>query len=64
MDGRRLKVPNGIDGFSHACLAIRVGRCCKTVDVNTTIEQLLSQHPAPPIYGWTMAPKFIANAQQ
>jgi len=64
MDGRRLKFLNVIDEFSRTCLAIRVGRRCKAVDVITTIEQLLSQHPAPTHLRMDNGPEFIANALQ
>ncbi len=40
MDGRTLKFLNVIDEFSRVCLAIRVGRSCKAVDVIDTIEEL------------------------
>ena len=38
MDGRTLKFLNVIDEFSRVCLAIRLGRRCKAVDVIDTIE--------------------------
>jgi hypothetical protein len=41
MDGRRLKFLNIVDEYSRLCLAIRVGRRCKAVDVIDTIEELL-----------------------
>ena len=33
MDGRRLKFLNILDEYSRVCLAIRVSRRCKAVDV-------------------------------
>ena len=47
MDGRALKFLNVIDEFSRVCLAIRVGRRCKAVDVIDTIEELLKLYPPP-----------------
>ena len=47
MDGRTLKFLNVIDEFSRVCLAIRVGRRCKAVDVINTIEELLKLYPPP-----------------
>ena len=38
MDGRTLKFLNVIDEFSRVCLAIRVGRRCKAVDVIDFLE--------------------------
>ena len=64
MDGRRLKLLDRIDVYSRTCLAIRVGRHCKAVDVITTSEQLLSQHPAPTYLRMDNGPEFIANALQ
>jgi putative transposase len=45
-DGRRLKFLNVIDEQSRLCLAIRVGRRCKTKDV-AVLEELTSFYPAP-----------------
>ena len=38
MDGRTLKVLNVVDEISRDCLAIRMGRWCRTVDEVNTIE--------------------------
>jgi hypothetical protein len=54
MDGRRLKFLNSVEEFSRLCLAIRVSRRCKDLDVIDTTEELLNQYPAPPICAWTM----------
>ena len=64
MDGRRLKFLNVIDEFSRACLAIHDGRSFKAVDVITTIEGLLSQHPPLTHLRMDNGPEFIANALQ
>ena len=41
MDGRRLKFLNIVDEYSRMCLAIRVSRRCKDIDIIDTIEELL-----------------------
>ena len=46
-DGRRLKFLNVVDEYSRVCLAIRVVRRCKAVDVIDTIEELLKVNPSP-----------------
>jgi putative transposase len=64
MDGRTLKFLNVIDEFSRVCLAIRVGRRCKAVDVIDTIEELLKLYPAPAHLRMDNGPEFIAHALQ
>jgi transposase InsO family protein len=64
MDGRTLKFLNVIDEFSRVCLAIRVGRRCKAVDVIDTIEELLNLYPPPTHMRMDNGPEFIANALQ
>ena len=64
MDGRRLKFLNIVDEFSRICLAIRVGRRCKAMDVIDTIEELLKQYPAPTHLRMDNGPEFIAHALQ
>ena len=64
MDGRRLKFLNIVDEFSRTCLAIRVGRRCKAMDVIDTIEELLKQYPAPTHLRMDNGPEFIAHALQ
>jgi hypothetical protein len=46
------------------CLAIRVGRRCKAVDVIDTIEELLRLFPAPTYLRMDNGPEFIAHALQ
>jgi putative transposase len=64
MDGRRLKFLNIVDEYSRVCLAIRVGRRCKAVDVIDTIEEILRQYPAPTHLRMDNGPEFIAHALQ
>ena len=64
MDGRTLKFLNVIDEFSRVCLAIRVGRRCKSVDVIDTIEELLKLYPPPTHLRMDNGPEFIAHALQ
>ncbi|MCX5946902.1 MAG: DDE-type integrase/transposase/recombinase [Cyanobacteria bacterium] len=64
MDARRLKFLNIVDEFSRVCLAIRVGRRCKAVDVIDAIEELFKQYPAPTNLRMDNGPEFIAHALQ
>ena len=64
MDGRRLKSLNIIDEYSRVCLAIRVGRRCKAVDVITAIEELLGEYRAPTHLRMDNGPEFIVQALQ
>ncbi|WP_255113534.1 DDE-type integrase/transposase/recombinase [Synechococcus lacustris] len=64
MNGRTLKFLNVIDEFSRVCLAIRVGRRCKAVDVIDTIEELLKLYPPPTHLRMDNGPEFIAHALQ
>ena len=64
MDGRRLKFLNIVDEYSRMCLAIRIGRRCKAMDVIDTIEELLKQYPAPTHLRMDNGPEFIAHALQ
>jgi transposase InsO family protein len=64
MDGRMLKFLNVIDEYSRVCLAIRVGRRCRAVDVIDTIEELLKLYPAPTHLRMDNGPEFIAHALQ
>lgn len=61
-DGRRLKVLNVIDEHSRLCLAIRVGRRCKTKDVVAVLEDLTSLYPAPAFNRSDNGPEFMAQA--
>ena len=62
IDRRRLKLLNIVDQYSRRCLAIRVGRRCKAIDVIDSIEELLNQYPEPTHLRMDNGPKFIAHA--
>ena len=64
MDGRRLKLLNIVDEYSRMCMAIRVGRRCKAVDVIDSIEELLNQYPVPTHLRMDNSPELIAHALQ
>ena len=64
MDGRTLKFLNVVDEFSRVCLAIRVGRRCRALEVIDTIEELLKLYPAPTHLRMDNGPEFIAHALQ
>ena len=64
MNGSTLKFLNVIDEFSRVCLAIRVGRRCRAVEVIDTIEELLKLCPAPTYLRKENGPEFIAHALQ
>ena len=57
-----LKFLNVFDEFSRVCLAIRVRRRCKAVDVINTIEELFKLYPAPTHLRMDNGPAFIAHA--
>jgi transposase InsO family protein len=61
-DRRRLKFLNVIDEHSRLCLAIRVGRRCKTKDVVAVLEELASLYPVPAFIRSDNGPEFIAHA--
>jgi putative transposase len=64
MDGRRLKLLNIVDEYSRMCLAIRVGRRHKAIDVIDSNEELLKQYPAPTHLRMDIGPEFIAHDLQ
>jgi hypothetical protein len=53
-----------VNEYSRICLAIRVCRRCKAMDVIDTIEELLKQYPAPTHLRMDNGPEFIAHALQ
>ena len=64
MDGHTLKFLKMVDEFSQACLAIRVGRRYRAVDVIDTIEEPLKLYAPPTHLRMNNGPEFIANALQ
>lgn len=61
-DGQRLKFLNVINEHSRLCLAIRVGRRCKSKDVVSVLDELTSLYPAPTYIPTDNGPEFIAHA--
>ena len=61
LDGRRLNFFNVIDEHSRLCLAIRVGRRCKSKVVVAVLEQLTSLYQAPAFIPSDNGPEFIAH---
>jgi len=45
-DGQRFKFLNAIEEHSRLCLAIPVGRRCRTKDILAVLEELTSLYPA------------------
>jgi IS30 family transposase len=64
MDGRRLRFLTNVDESSRMCLAIRIGRRCKAIDVIDSIEELLTQYPTPTHLRMDNGPEFIAHGLQ
>ncbi len=62
-DGQRLKFLNVIDEHSRLCLAIRVGRRCKSKDVVSVLEELTSLYPAPAFIRIDNGPEFNCFAE-
>jgi len=62
MDGRAPTYMYALKDYGRVCLAIRVGRYCKAVDVIDTIEELLKLYPAPTHLRMDNGPEFIAHA--
>ncbi len=60
-DGRRLKFLNVIDEHSSLCLAIQVGRRCKSQDVVVVLEELTSLYQARTFIRSDNGPEFFAN---
>jgi putative transposase len=61
-DGRTLKFLNVINKHSRRCLAMRVGRCCRTKDMLAVVDEMTSVHLAPTSIWSHNGPKFISQA--
>jgi len=61
-DGRRLKALNVIDKHSRLCLAIRVGRRCKSKDVVAVLARLTSLYPAIAFIRCDNGPELVTYA--
>jgi putative transposase len=63
-DGRRFRMLNVIDEFTHECLAIRVGRKLKTADVIDVLSDLFLLRGVPGHIRSDNGPEFVAKAVQ
>ena len=64
-DGRKYRMLNVIDEFTHECLAIRIDRRLKAVDVIDVLSDLfILRGRARTHQGRTMGPEFVAKAAQ
>jgi transposase InsO family protein len=61
-DGRKYRMLNIIDEFTHECLAIRIGRRLKAVDVVDTLSDLFILRGVPEHIRSDNGPEFIAKA--
>ncbi len=60
--GRQLKFLVVLDEFTRRCLAIRVGRSCKSTDVIETLKSLFGVHGLPAFIRSDNGPEFTAKA--
>jgi putative transposase len=63
-DGRKYRMPNVLDEFTHECLAIRVGRKLKAVDVIDVLSDLFIPRGVPGHVRSDNGPGFVAEAVQ
>jgi transposase InsO family protein len=63
-DGRRFRLPNAIDGFTHECLAIRAGRELKAADVIDALSDLFILRGVPARIRPDNGPEFVSKAAQ
>src|SRR5438128_1794459 len=63
-DGRRYRMLNVIDEFTHECLAIRVARKLKAIDVIDVLSDLFILQGIPAYIRSDNGPEFVANAVQ
>jgi putative transposase len=63
-NGRRIRMLNIIDEFTHECLAIRVSRRLKSIDVIDTLSDLFILRGVPGHIRSDNGPEFIAKAMQ
>ena len=59
-DGRRLKLTNIVDEFTHEALAMRVGRSCNTDQLIDIIENLAAARGAPEHLRMDNGPELVA----
>ena len=63
-DGRKVRMLNVIDEFTHECLAIRVDRKLKAIDVIDVLSDLFILRGVPPHIRSDNGPEFVAKAVQ
>ena len=63
-DGRRFRMLNIIDEFTHECLAIRVSRRLKSIDVIDVLSNLFILRGVPEHIRSDNGPEFVAKAVQ
>ena len=63
-DGRKIRMLNVIDEFTHECLAIRVARKLKAVDVIDLLSDLFIVRGVPGHIRSNNGPEFVAKAVQ
>ena len=63
-DGRKYRMLNAVDEFTRECLAIRVARRLKSVDVIEMLAELFMLRDVLGYIAPTMAPEFIADTVQ
>ena len=63
-DGRKIRLLNIIDEFTHECLAIRVARRLKSIDVIDVLSDLFILRGVPAHIRSDNGPEFLAKAVQ
>ena len=63
-DGRKIRMLNVIDEFTHECLAIRVARRLKSIDVIDVLSDLFILRGVPEHIRSDNGPEFVAKAVQ
>ena len=63
-DGRKYRMLNVIDEFTHECLAIRVARKLKAIDVIDVLSDLFILRGVPGHIEYDNGPEFVAKAVQ
>lgn len=63
-DGRKYRMLNIIDEFTHECLAIRIGRRLKSIDVIDVLSDLFILRGVPTHIRSDNGPEFVAKAVQ
>ncbi len=61
-DGRKIRMLNVVDEFTHECLAIRVGRKLKAIDVIDVLSDLFILRGVPGHVRSDNGPEFVAKA--